>query len=211
MKNIYLVAFIIILTTALIICACAAPAATPSPAPTPEPTPTPSVPPATPPTPSEPEPIRSTETIRIEESDPSFEYTGNWVFRKGPEDIVGSFAVTHLGIYGSNPNQKVDIKFKGTGVSIVHHIAPFCGIMDIKIDGEVYPSLDTYSENVRIKTTTIATDLTYDDHILTVIPSENSNPAADIHTIDQLGPSKPPKAPSNPTISIVAIEVIVPE
>jgi hypothetical protein len=97
-------------------------------------------------------------------------------------------------------NQKVDIKFKGTGISIVHLVAPSGGIANIKIDGKDYPRIDMYAPTLQLKTTSIATDLTNSDHVLTISPSPDSNPAV----------SLPAGGPTKPVIVIDAIDIIVP-
>ncbi len=97
-------------------------------------------------------------------------------------------------------SQKVDIKFKGTGGSLVHVVAPFGGIADIKIDGKDYPRIDMYAPTIQFKTTSIGTDLTYSDHVLTISPSYDNNPAASV----------PPGGPAKPIIVVDAIDIIVP-
>lgn len=137
--------------------------------------------------------------IRIEDTDPAFVYSPGWKTEQNEGASGGSWVVTHLGAMGYS-NQKVDIKFKGTGVSLVYLAAPFGGIADIKIDGKDYPRIDTYALTNQFKTTNIATDLTNSEHILTISPSPDSNPAV----------SLPPGGPTKPLIVIDAIDVIAP-
>ncbi|MBM4446665.1 MAG: hypothetical protein FJ023_04840 [Chloroflexi bacterium] len=195
------VAVACMLTAALMIISCTA--STPSPLP-PSGTPptTESQEPETEPV-SPPAPAPSYEKIRIEETDPSFKFDEGWRRDKDERASGGSWAITFQG-YGGVAIPKVDIKFKGTGISLVHVTAPFCGITDIKIDGKDYPSIDAYAATPQNKITSIATDLIYADHILTISPSGESNPAADVTTG---GPEPPP----TPIIYVDAVEIIVPK
>lgn len=140
------------------------------------------------------------KVIRIEETDSAFVYTPGWISEQNPGASGGSWTVTSRGAYGYT-DIKVDIEFSGTGISLVHLVAPFGGIADIKIDGKDYPSVDMYAPRLELRITTIATDLTNSDHILTISPSENSNPAV----------SLPEGGPSQPVILIDAVEVTVPQ
>lgn len=140
------------------------------------------------------------KVVRIEETDPAFVYTPGWISEQNPGASGGSWTVTSRGAYGYT-DIKVDIEFSGTGISLVHLVAPFGGIADIKIDGEDYPSVDMYAPSTDLRITTIATDLTNSDHILTISPSQDSNPAV----------SLPEGGPSQPVILIDAVEVTVPQ
>jgi hypothetical protein len=178
--------------------------------------PSPLPPSETPPTTTLPEPEPETEsvspttsapsyeTIHIEETDPSFEFSDGWRKEKDERASGGSWAISFRGY--SNVNiPKVDIKFRGTGISLVHVTGPFCGIADVKIDGKDYPSIDAYAANPQNTITSIATDLTYDDHIMTISPSWKSNPAADVTT------AEPKPGPPKPIIYVDAVEIIVPK
>ncbi|UCH51931.1 MAG: hypothetical protein JSV54_04085 [Chloroflexota bacterium] len=202
MKNIFsYVALICILTAVLMISSCTE--SPPSPLPPSEAPPTTtSQEPETEPAPPPP-PAPTFEKRRVEETDPSFKFDEGWRKDKDERASGGSWAMTFRG-YGGIAVPTVDIKFKGTGISLVHVTAPFCGITDIKIDGKDYPSIDSYAANPQNKITSIATDLTYDDHILTISPSGGSNPAADVTSA---GPEPPP----TPIIYVDAVEIIVPK
>jgi hypothetical protein len=207
MKNTFsymaFMALVCILPAILVISSCATSA--PSPLPPSETPPTTTLPEpeleTEPPSPSTPAP--SYEKISIEETDPSFEFSDGWRKEKDERASGGSWAITFRG-YAGVGLPTVDIKFRGTGISLVHVIAPFCGIADIKIDGKDYPSIDAYAANPQNATTSIATDLTYDDHIMTISPSWKSNPAADATTAE-------PPCPPTPIIYVDAVEIIVPE
>lgn len=139
------------------------------------------------------------KTIRME--DMAFVYSSGWKTEQNEDASGGSWSLTGYGADGYT-NIKVDIKFRGTGVSLVHLVAPFGGIANIKIDGKDYPSIDMYAPTTQLETTTIATDLIDADHVLTISPSQDSNPAVTLPT----GPEAIPV----PLIIIDAIDVIVP-
>lgn len=143
--------------------------------------------------------IVKAKTIRIEDTDPAFVYSPGWKTEQNEGASSGSWTMTHLGAYGY-ADQKVDVKFKGTGVSLVYLVGHFGGIADIKIGGKDYPRIDMYAPTTELKVTSIATDLTNTDHILTISPSKDSNPSA----------SLPSGGPTKPMICIDAIDVIAP-
>jgi len=202
MKNTFsYMALVCILPAILIVSSCTTSDTSPLPPSETPPTTTSPEPETEPVSPSTPAP--SYEKISIEETDPSFEFSDGWRKEKDERASGGSWAMTFRG-YGGVGLPTVDIKFRGTGISLVHVIAPFCGIIDIKIDGKDYPSMDTYAANPQNTTTSIATNLTYDDHIVTISPSWESNPAADVTTA---GPGGPP----TPIIYVDAVEIIVPK
>lgn len=137
--------------------------------------------------------------IRIEETDPAFVYSPGWKSEQNTGASGGSWVMTGYGIYGYT-DIKVEISFKGTGVSLVHAVGPWGGMALLKIDGKDYPSIDMYAPIIEKKITSIATDLADAYHILTIRPSKDSNPAV----------SLPPGGPPIPIIVIDAIDIIVP-
>ena len=163
------------------------------------PPPVSSTPPSLSPLPPPPTPVEKPKVVRIEESSPAFVYTPGWKSEQNEGASGGSWTMTHLGAYGYD-SQKVDVKFKGTGVSLVYLVGSFGGIADIKIDEKDYPSIDMYAPANALKVTSIATDLTNTDHILTISPSKDSNPSV----------SLPSGGPTKPVICVDAIDVIVP-
>lgn len=142
------------------------------------------------------------KVIRIEEDDPAFVYSGFWIPEENPGASGGSWMITAYGVLGFEPS-KVDIKFSGTGISLLHMVLPAGGIAEITIDGVDYPSIDTYASYTGPKKTTIATDLTNSEHTLTITPSENHNPAVPPLPMEEGGPDRP-------IIIIDAVEVTVP-
>ena len=143
------------------------------------------------------------ELIRVEDDDPAFVYSGYWRLDENPGVSGGSCMITGYGIPSYEPI-KVDIKFNGTGVSLLHAILPEGGIAEITIDGMDYPSIDMYAPSFGLKKTTIAMDLTNSEHTLTITPSENHNPAVPPLPIEEGGADRP-------IIIIDAIEVTVPQ
>lgn len=137
--------------------------------------------------------------IKIEETDSSFVFTQGWKSEHMHEASGDTWALTYHNAFDYT-NIKVDIKFNGTGISLVHILIPFGGIANIKIDGKDYPDIDMYAPYAELKTTIIATELTNSEHILTISPSIDSNPDVTLPEGD------PPK----PIIVVDAVNVFAP-
>lgn len=113
--------------------------------------------------------VRGEETIRVEENDPSFDWSGwGWVNVQ-----TGQGWQRSTGFSGDS----VSVTFTGTGISLIHTVGPIYGTAQVGIDGVSYPDINMHQDNYyteEIKTT-IATDLTFDQHVLTITCAENIN------------------------------------
>lgn len=143
------------------------------------------------------------KNILIEEDDRAFVYSGWWKPENNSGASGGSWTMTAYGVPSYDPI-KVDINFSGTGVSLLHLVFPEGGFAEITIDGTVYPNIDMYAPNYGLKKTPIATNLTNSEHIMTITPSKNYNPAMPKLPIKEGGSDKP-------LIMIDAIEITVPQ
>lgn|GEM_PF-2801629 len=122
-------------------------------------------------------PASSAETKRIEESDSSFKYFGQWRSDQNLGASGGSWTMTS---YMPQVN-KVEITFSGTGVRLVSLKCDHCGIIKVEIDGKSYPDIDTYIEGVptgQQLLKDIATDLPNGKHTLVMSVSDKKNPAS---------------------------------
>jgi parallel beta-helix repeat protein len=109
----------------------------------------------------------------IEDSEDLFIYSGNWdlalnhVYSGGTRRASGEIGAA------------ASVRFTGTGVSLIYFTDPGSGIADINIDGEIYPSIDTYCAKNRQDGKTeqvIVTGLSSSEHILTITVSGEKNP-----------------------------------
>jgi len=78
-------------------------------------------------------------TTRIEETDPSVAYTGNW-FPQSRADLSGGSIVE-----GPDAGSTASLTFNGTGVSWIGFRADFGGIAEVYLDGVLKATVDTYS------------------------------------------------------------------
>ncbi len=128
-------------------------------------------------------PVSAVETKRIEETDSSFKWSGQWIFEQRSGASGGSWNVTS---YMRGWMNKVEVTFSGTGIRLVSIGCEHCGIIKVEIDGKSYPDIDTYIEGVttgQLLLKDIATDLTNAKHTLTMSVSDKKNPAAKDYTI----------------------------
>jgi len=138
-------------------------------------------------------------TIRVEESNASFfTFSPGWRYRDRSGASGGSVAVTNYGAQGFT-NIKVDVKFSGTGIALIHGTMPYGAIADVVIDGKNYPSIDMYANMEKPATSVIAADLENKEHILTISPSANHNPSVTL-----------PPDQKNAIITVDAVEITRP-
>lgn len=152
------------------------------------------------------------EVWRVEETDPSFVWTGSWESEENPLVSGGTFTGT------SSLGDKVDITFTGTGIALIYATTDVLGIANVVIDGVLYDNIDMYSpgpapENVVFQVKkVIATGLTNTRHVLTINCSGTKNPASRNYTIvvdavDVYTPSPAAFTVSNLVISHTTVEV----
>jgi PKD repeat protein len=76
---------------------------------------------------------------RVEDSDPSWVYSGNWTFNNSAPHSGGSARFT------SAAGSRATISFVGTGVRWAAYRDPWCGIAKVYIDGLFIAEVDTYT------------------------------------------------------------------
>jgi len=74
---------------------------------------------------------------RLDENDPSVQFSGDWAVNSNPNDIAGS---AHMTLRNS-----VTFTFSGTGARWVGLKDPWSGIAAVSVDGTPRGSIDTYS------------------------------------------------------------------
>jgi hypothetical protein len=103
-------------------------------------------------------------TIRLEETDPSFAWIGDWQTRQIASASFGAVKITN---YSRNDTNKVDIPFNGTEVKLMFYTCSECGTIQIKVDGKDYPRIDSY-ELVSRRRVKHITNLPSGPHILSI-------------------------------------------
>ncbi|HYS04965.1 MAG TPA: Ig-like domain-containing protein [Candidatus Dormibacteraeota bacterium] len=78
-------------------------------------------------------------TTRIEETDPSVAYTGNWIPQSRADLSGGSI------VEGPDAGSTASLTFNGTGVRWIGFRADFGGIAEVYLDGVLKATVDTYS------------------------------------------------------------------
>lgn len=153
--------------------------------------------------------IEAVEVQRVEETDPSFVWTGRWDACEDPNLSGGSGKVAFIG-----SGAKVDITFTGTGVALIYGTYQAGPIVNVWIDGGPYPDIDMYSPNVRCQVKkVIATNLANTQHMLTIAVSDTKNPEASdggqalIDAIEIYTPTPAAFTVSNITISPATVGV----
>lgn len=134
-------------------------------------------------------PVAEAGETRVEETDPSFVWTGspeeNWasITNAQIEEATGmtsnlSGGTAKIVTSGTLPC-KADITFTGTGVALIYFTHPAYGIATVEIDNVFYDNIDMYSSDLIFQVkTVIATDLDNTQHVLTVTRSGTKNPAS---------------------------------
>lgn len=116
------------------------------------------------------------KTVLIEETEPSFVWSGEWKSEQNPGASGGSWKVT---TYMPSSKNLVNITFSGTGIKLKSLTCDNCGIAKINIDGKSYPDIDMYSSGQpQFLLKDISTNLTNSEHILTISVSNEKNPAS---------------------------------
>ncbi len=118
------------------------------------------------------------EVKRIEETDSSFKYYGQWRSEQNPGASGGSWTMTSYMPSGAN---KVEVTISGTGIRLISIKCDHCGIIKIEIDGKSYPDIDTFVEGVPTGLPLlqdIATNLNNVKHTITLSASDKKNPAS---------------------------------
>jgi len=169
----------------------------PAPPPAPEPKPAP-VPKSTTPAP-ETEPPELI-TITIDETDPAFNWTGKWETQQHESVWGGSATLSPPEGQQPAPGSEMEFTFAGTGVTLICMTAPWCGIAEVRIDGNPYQEIDMYNEETQVMVKSeIARDLPNAQHVLTLTVTDRVNPSL----------ADDPKFNNGGVIVIDGIEVVV--
>lgn len=114
---------------------------------------------------------------KVEETDSSFVWSGQWQTEQNPGANGGSWKTS------TSTGAKVDITFNGTEITLLYAKLPGNGIASVKIDGVPYPDIDMYSQTPTLGKKVIASNLTNANHLLTITVTSKRNPAADNNVI----------------------------
>jgi len=121
---------------------------------------------------SSPPPPPPTVT-RVEETDPSITYTGDW-FPTDPRTWSGGTAV-----YSTTAGNEATLAFTGTAVDWIGFLGPQTGIARVFLDGVLAAEVDTYSPTEQTQVVVFrATSLANASHTLTIEVTGRQNPAS---------------------------------
>ena len=121
---------------------------------------------------SSPPPPPPTVT-RVEETDPSITYTGDW-FPTDPRTWSGGTAV-----YSTTAGNEATLAFTGTAVDWIGFLGPQTGIARVFLDGVLAAEIDTYSPTEQTQVVVFrATSLANASHTLTIEVTGRQNPAS---------------------------------
>ena len=121
---------------------------------------------------SSPPPPPPTVT-RVEETDPSITYTGDW-FPTDPRTWSGGTAV-----YSTTAGNEATLAFTGTAVDWIGFLGPQTGIARVFLDGVLAAEVDTYSPTEQTQVVVFrATSLANASHTLTVEATGQQNPVS---------------------------------
>jgi Big-like domain-containing protein len=121
---------------------------------------------------SSPPPPPPTVT-RVEETDPSITYTGDW-FPADPRTWSGGTAV-----YSTTAGNEATLAFTGTAVDWIGFLGPQTGIARVFLDGVLAAEVDTYSPTEQTQVVVFrATSLANASHTLTIEVTGQQNPAS---------------------------------
>jgi len=100
---------------------------------------------------------------RVEETDPSITYTGDWI-QAEPRDWSGGTAVT-----STTAGAQAAFAFTGTSVTWIGFRGPQTGIARVFLDGALAEEVDTYAPDEEVQAVLFtATDLENTGHTLTI-------------------------------------------
>ena len=121
---------------------------------------------------SSPPPPPPTVT-RVEETDPSITYTGDW-FPTDPRTWSGGTAV-----YSTTAGNEATLAFTGTAVDWIGFLGPQTGIARVFLDGVLAAEVDTYSPTEQTQVVVFrATSLANASHTLTIEATGQQNPVS---------------------------------
>jgi hypothetical protein len=101
---------------------------------------------------------------RLQETDPSVTYIGDWVQGDNSRPFSAGFAAL-----SKTPGAQATFTFTGTGIRWVGFRGPQTGIVRISLDGVVAPAVNTYSATEQVQAELFkATGLTDASHTLTI-------------------------------------------
>ena len=110
---------------------------------------------------------------RVEETDPSITYTGDW-FPADPRAWSGGTAV-----YSTTAGSEATLAFTGTAVDWIGFFGPQTGIARVFLDGVLAAEVDTYSPTEQVQAVVYrATSLANTSHTLTIQVTGQQNPAS---------------------------------
>ncbi len=110
---------------------------------------------------------------RVEETDPSITYTGDW-FPADPRAWSGGTAV-----YSTTAGNEATLAFTGTAVDWIGFLGPQTGIARVFLDGVLAAEVDTYSPTEQVQAVVYrATSLANTSHTLTIEVTGHQNPAS---------------------------------
>ena len=110
---------------------------------------------------------------RVEETDPSITYTGDW-FPADPRAWSGGTAV-----YSTTAGNEATLAFTGTAVDWIGFLGPQTGIARVFLDGVLAAEVDTYSPTEQVQAVVFrATSLANTSHTLTIEVTGQQNPAS---------------------------------
>jgi len=101
---------------------------------------------------------------RLQETDPSVTYAGDWVQGDNSRSFSAGFAAL-----SKTPGAQATFTFTGTGIRWVGFRGPQTGIARVSLDGVVAPAVNTYSATEQVQAELFkATGLTDASHTLTI-------------------------------------------
>src|SRR5205823_12822498 len=110
---------------------------------------------------------------RVEETDPSITYTGDW-FPADPRAWSGGTAV-----YSTTAGNEATLAFTGTAVDWIGFLGPQTGMARVFLDGVLAAEVDTYSPTAQVQAVVFrATSLANTSHTLTIEVTGQQNPAS---------------------------------
>jgi hypothetical protein len=113
-------------------------------------------------------------TTRIEETDPSFSYTGTWIPFTDPRVSGGSVMEAY------EAGDRATLSFAGTAVSWIGARGAFGGIANIILDGVPAGEVDTFAPSDQTRVVLFrALGLPRGPHTLTIEVTGTNNPAAE--------------------------------
>jgi hypothetical protein len=138
-----------------------APPSTPAPStPSTPTTPTPTVPPVQPAPAPAPSPG---STTRIEQNGTGVSYTGTW------HNNSYGFHSASGAVLSTNPGDRANLAFNGTGVTFIAYKDPWSGIARVYVDGSLKGEIDSYASPAKPQAAAYSiSDLTPGNHNLTI-------------------------------------------